>query len=136
MEGEISEEKIEEYARGWEKKIQKKEAARRKRVRHAREKAEAIAELAFDSYRVDEVWIFGSLARKKMRKNSDLDLMISGLSPEKYWSFLTEAEKIASPFKIDIVLKEEASRAFKKRVRREGVKLKDEEKNLDPKSRS
>ncbi|WP_159429731.1 nucleotidyltransferase family protein [Halarsenatibacter silvermanii] len=88
-----------------------------------------MAELAVDSFNVDEVWIFGSLATKKMRKNSDIDIMVSGLPMEKYWSFFKKAEELAYPFKIDIVLREKASSALKKRVKREGVKLTGEEKN-------
>ncbi len=123
---EISEEKIKEYVRGWKKKQKKKEAARRKRTRHARKKAEAIAEMAFESFEAEKVWIIGSLAREEMRENSDIDMVISGisdLSPEEFWSLLKKADKLASPFRVDIIPAEDASPALKKRIEREGVRL-------------
>ncbi len=63
--------------------------------------------LLVSRYGVRRVVLFGSLARGRADKNSDIDLAVEGLAPEDYFPALTEAYRLVK-VDVDIVRLEEA----------------------------
>jgi predicted nucleotidyltransferase len=98
------------------------ESARRE---SARKRAEAVAALLKDRYSVKEVWLLGSLAwGKHFSARSDIDLYVAGLTGEAdYWEVLSQAEWVAAPFPLQLILAEGAPPSLKERVLKEGVRL-------------
>ena len=46
----------------------------------------------FKRYNLQVVYLFGSVASGKSRKNSDIDLYVSSLPADRYWQFRHELE--------------------------------------------
>ena len=86
-------------------------------------KARKIAMLLKREYNVEEIILFGSLAENKFRKESDIDLALVNSNKNQYLAMFNDAYDIASPFKIDLLILEEASETLKKRILSKGVKL-------------
>ncbi len=108
-------------ARKAEKKAQD-ELARRE---EALLKAKEVALLLKRKYLAEEVYLFGSLAwRKRFSVHSDIDLYIKGFPESKsYWEAHAEADRLAVPFSVTLVLEESARSALRDKVNNEGVQL-------------
>ena len=70
---------------------------------------------------VSRVWLVGSLARGELRLDSDIDLAVEGLAPERWLDAERLAERVAGPgFVVEIVPIESAKPRFRDAVAREG----------------
>ena len=71
------------------------------------------------------MYLYGSLAwGKHFTTHSDIDLLVDGFPKEAdYWRALVEAERLAVPFAVSLVLAESASPSLLARATREGIRL-------------
>jgi len=109
----------------WVRRAQDKQQAERERRNLALEKARAVAKYLKERYRVKNVYLFGSLVwGKHFSSRSDIDLLVEGFpSRANYWRAVAEAEEIAAPFPVSLVLMERAVRSLVERVIKEGIRL-------------
>ena len=74
----------------------------RKIIRQARVLAEKMASYLYEEYDVDAVYVFGSLGEKDasmFAKSSDLDLLVEGLSADKFINAISSLElEVMEPF--------------------------------------
>ncbi|AOQ25292.1 hypothetical protein MTAT_22070 [Moorella thermoacetica] len=100
----------------------KREEELDKRRALAWQKAREVASFLRDVYRVQQVILYGSLARGDFQKMSDIDLYIRGFEGP-YWQMLARAGRLAAPFDVSIVCAEDALPSLQEEVAREGVEL-------------
>ncbi|MDN5327147.1 MAG: hypothetical protein PWP41_1843 [Moorella sp. (in: firmicutes)] len=100
----------------------KREEELDKRRALAWQKAREVASFLRDVYGVQQVILYGSLARGDFQKMSDIDLYIRGFEGP-YWQMLARAGRLAAPFDVSIVCAEDALPSLKEEVAREGVEL-------------
>ena len=100
----------EDLRRAWQKRALASRRAGEQRRRAACQKARAAARYLKERYGIEKVYLYGSLAWGPcFGERSDIDLMAEGFPPSAgYWRMLVELEEIASPFKISVVLGEDA----------------------------
>jgi len=84
-----------------------------------------MARILAEEFAVSRVYLIGSLTRPGyFTPHSDIDLVVEGLSPEKFYQAERRLEDIATiPF--DLIDWAELDERFAARVRREGVILYD-----------
>lgn len=88
------------------------------------QKARLIASLLRERYGVGRVLLYGSLAWGGFREGSDIDIFVEGFKDQyPYWKMYVEMERLASPFEINLVLAEDASRSLRETVLKNGVVL-------------
>ncbi|HAG09688.1 MAG TPA: hypothetical protein DCK87_09060 [Desulfotomaculum sp.] len=96
-------------------------------IRHIKmkKKARNIASRIVKTHKNVNVYLFGSLTKKRPFKCSDIDLMISGdLSESAKKRIVIEAEEMAMPYLIHIVFADEVSDKMRSIVTEErGLKL-------------
>lgn len=96
----------------------------RKRRRDALARAKEVAAFLKDRYAVKKVVLYGSLARGNFTQHSDIDLYVEGFErAEDYWRMQVEAEEIARPYPLSIVLADDATPSLRREVGKEGVEL-------------
>jgi len=68
------------------------------RRKDAWREAHAIAELLVTEYQAEKVWLFGSclVEWKPFKPDSDLDIAITGVPPDKYYRAVAAVNDIAS----------------------------------------
>lgn len=115
--------KKKKYIKGWKKRIENKTKKRKKMAKKAMEKSKKIAQLLKNKYNVQEVILFGSLAENKFRMESDIDLALINSEKSQYLNMYNDIYDIASPYKVDLLPFEEASKTLKNRILSKGVKL-------------
>ncbi|APC09522.1 nucleotidyltransferase family protein [Neomoorella thermoacetica] len=86
------------------------------------QKAREVASFLRDVYGVQQVILYGSLARGDFQKMSDIDLYIRGFEGP-YWQMLARAGRLAAPFDVSIVCAEDALPSLQEEVAREGAEL-------------
>jgi predicted nucleotidyltransferase len=70
----------------------------------ARARLEALlgkAVLVFERYRIERVFVFGSLARGTSRADSDIDLLVLPLDQTSYWDFRRDLQEVLE-YEIDL----------------------------------
>ncbi|MGB9662983.1 MAG: nucleotidyltransferase family protein [Moorellaceae bacterium] len=109
----------------WKCRAQNKRQAEGERRNLALDRARAVARHLKERYRVKNVYLFGSLVwGKHFSPRSDIDLLVEGFpSRANYWRAVSEAEEIAAPFPVSLVLMEGAVSSLVDRVLREGMHL-------------
>jgi len=71
-------------------------------------------------YDWDEAYLFGSVAQKgKFRRNSDIDIAVSGLNSLEHYAFTGEISELLDK-RVDVVLLEECR--FTKSIKKKGLK--------------
>jgi predicted nucleotidyltransferase len=76
----------------------------RKSSEEARARREALLDkgaLVFERYRIERVFIFGSLARGTSRADSDIDLLVFPLDQTSYWDFRRDLQEVLE-YEIDL----------------------------------
>lgn len=101
-----------------EKKLEERRQA------EALAKAKAVAEWLKKNYRVEEVYLYGSLAWGGFGVNSDIDLLVRGFKDkEHYWQMQSGAESVAQPFELNLLCEEEVPESLWRKVKTKGIKL-------------
>lgn len=91
----------------------------------ARLAAERITLLLVEKYGATRVVLVGSLARGEFGAESDIDLVVTGLSDGTFYAAGAEAGRIGGRFAVDIVPSEAANALMLHDVARDGVVLHD-----------
>ncbi|MGI9861185.1 nucleotidyltransferase domain-containing protein [Moorella naiadis] len=86
------------------------------------QKAREVAAFLRANYGVQQVILYGSLARGDFQEASDIDLYVTGFTGP-YWQMLARAGRLAAPFDISIVCAEDALPSLQKEIAREGVAI-------------
>ncbi len=101
---------------------QKDKEKKEKRYRKAIEKAKRVADILKNNYRVEKVYLYGSLLWGGFHQNSDIDLYLVGFKGD-YWEAYIKAEEMASPFEVNLVCQEDALSSLKEKVLEKGLLL-------------
>jgi len=72
----------------WQKECEEKDSI----SKELREKILVHGKKIFRAYNIDRVVLFGSVVTGKAHAKSDIDLVVFGLSKDKYWSFKSDIE--------------------------------------------
>lgn len=84
-------------------------------------KAKEAAFWAKSNYVVNNIYLFGSTVKGVFRFGSDIDIAIEGLENEQNFDQLyEEMSDIVDPFKLDLLLLEEAGHSLQGRILSEG----------------
>lgn len=109
----------------WARRARDRRQAEGERRNLALERAQTVARYLKERYRVKNVYLFGSLVwGKHFSPRSDRDLLVEGFpSRANYWRAVAEAEEIAAPFPVSLVLMEGAVSSLVEPATKEGIRL-------------
>ncbi len=118
-------EDIEDYVKGWKDRLAGRKIERRKKYRTDFSLARECAQMLFFDFNVESVYLVGSLAGTgKYRLNSDIDLLVAGLAPEKYFKALSVCSRQLSPGQtMDLILVKDLNEEERKYLLGQGVSL-------------
>ena len=103
------------------KKSEKEKKKLKKKHQKAREEAEKAASILKEEFKVEKVWLFGSiLQEEKFHERSDIDLAASGIPPEMFYKALGKIMRKVEGFQVDLVDMDDARESLRKRIKREG----------------
>ncbi len=111
------------YVKTWLQKEKKKRQEINQKREKAFKKARKISKMLKEDFKINSVILFGSLAENKFWQHSDIDLAVKGLAAENYLTVFSKASDIASPFKVDLVIIEDAPESLLKKINNKGMKL-------------
>ncbi len=104
--------------------IKKEQSDIEKIRKEAMQRAKEIALLLKERYGVRKIILFGSLVKKAyLHKRTDIDLLVEGLPEELFLKAGAEAMKLASPYDVDIIPLERASKFIIEKALEEGIEL-------------
>lgn len=112
---------MDEYLSGHKEMVKAEEKFLIKRKQLAREKVELLARELSRIFSIHRIYLFGSLTDGYFRSHSDIDIAIEGLDVQYHLKAFTVAEEIVRPFRLDMVVLEEATPYFQNKVRKRGV---------------
>lgn len=93
-------------------------------LRRAWDDAHRVATLLYKKYGATKVAVFGSLAdRVRFSKDSDIDIVVWGVSYNRCLDALWETEGLSSEFKIDIINVKTINKLFRKRILNEAIPI-------------
>ncbi|MBI4702744.1 MAG: nucleotidyltransferase domain-containing protein [Deltaproteobacteria bacterium] len=69
------------------------------------------------------VLLIGSLARGDFRLGSDIDLVVEGLAPQRFFAACAAADRLGGIFAVDLVPFEDASALTRRRLASEGKEI-------------
>lgn len=109
---------------GLERSLKKDHIEVEQRKSKAWEIALQAANLLKNNFGAQKVLVFGSLARKTgYHFLSDIDIAVSGIAPEKFYSAVAEITGLSSIFKIDLIDMDDCKPGLKKAIKREGSRI-------------
>jgi len=89
---------------------------------HLMSLAKKCAKLLKEKYRVKKVFLIGSLAYGIVHEDSDIDLVVEGLSPELYIDALVDLNDILErKIELNLIPFEDAYETLKEKTLKEGV---------------
>lgn len=111
------------YIEAWQKRLRQERKALDQAAQQARKQAQVCAKALGEEYRAERVYLIGSLARgSSFHPRSDIDLVVAGIAPERYFAVLADIAERASR-EVDLILLESATPALLECVANEGVLL-------------
>jgi predicted nucleotidyltransferase len=117
-------EKMEVYRRAARKRESDQEQAMLLRRESAWTVARQAAKLLKEQFGAARVVVFGSLAHGAwFNARSDVDLVVTGIPPEKFWRAWAALDHIGNGFEIDLVADEELTESLRAVIEHEGVEL-------------
>ena len=112
------------FVRGFWARAAQREARNKERWAAVHLLARRLGAMLRQEFAVSEVWLFGSaLDQDLFSHDSDLDLAVTGLAPERYWAALARLEEMSPDLPVDLVTLETAPDSLRQRVLSEGVPL-------------
>ncbi|MDH7578675.1 MAG: nucleotidyltransferase domain-containing protein [Bacillota bacterium] len=112
---------FEEYLAGHKRRARVEEKFLAARKREAWEKAKRLAKELPLFFPLRRIYLFGSLTNGHFSTFSDIDIALEGLDEKDHLRALTAAENIARPFRVDVILLEEAPLSLKRKIYSQGV---------------
>jgi len=121
----LTPEEMEAYRRAAQARRAARERAIAARRQRAWNVAHASARLLKTRFGARRVWAFGSLLRRGFDLDSDVDLMVEGLSPAQLNQALEAVQELDPEIGVDLLRWEEKTlpASLRRRVEREGVEL-------------
>lgn len=124
MAQELSSEKLASYLRGAsERERRRREAAISRRERGwtvARQAARVLREM----FGATRVVVFGSLVHGHwFRVDSDIDIAVAGVPPDRFWHVWAALDDVAEGFEINLVALEDTTGTFRQHIEVEGIEL-------------
>ena len=111
------------YIKAWQKRLRQEREALDQAAQQAREQAQVCAKALVEEYGAERVYLIGSLARGSgFHSRSDIDLVVAGIAPERYFAVLADIAERAGR-DVDLILLESATPALLEYVANEGVLL-------------
>ena len=110
------------YREAWRTRWERKERTLEKLRERALAEARRLAGMLKSNYGCRAVYLIGSLAREEFEEGSDIDLVVEGLDPARYFRALGEIMAM-SEFQVDLIPCEDANELVRDRVRSEGKVL-------------
>ena len=111
------------YIKAWQKRLRQEREALDHAARQARARAQVCAKALVEEYGAERVHLIGSLARGRgFHSRSDIDLVVAGLAPERYFAVLADVAELAGR-EVDLIRLESATPALRQCVANEGVLL-------------
>ena len=111
------------YIKGWQKRLCQERKALDQAAQKAQVQAQVCAKALVEEYEAERVYLIGSLARGSgFHPRSDIDLVVAGLAPKRYFAVLADIAERAGR-EVDLILLESATPALLKCVDNEGVLL-------------
>ncbi len=93
--------------------------------------AHRVATVLYQDYGASKVAVFGSLAERELfSKNSDIDIIVWGISYNKCLDALWNTEGISSEFKIDLIDFETSNELFRERILNQAIQIDKGEKDV------
>jgi predicted nucleotidyltransferase len=91
------------YVEGWRARCQVARDADAAWQAEGRAVAERIARLLVERYGAERVLLFGSVARGDAVLGSDVDLLVAGIAPERWFEVCAAADQAAGRWVTDLV---------------------------------
>ena len=111
------------YIEAWQKRLRQEQEALDQAAQQAREQAQVCAKSLVEEYGAERVYLIGSLARDRgFHSRSDIDLVVAGIAPERYFAVLADVAERAGR-EVNLILLESATLALLECVANEGVLL-------------
>ncbi len=111
------------YIEGWQKRLCQERKALDQAAQKAQMQAQVCAKALVEEHGAERVYLIGSLARGSgFHPRSDIDLVVAGLAPKRYFAVLADIAERASR-EVDLILLESATPALLECVANEGVLL-------------
>jgi len=114
-----------EYIIGWREHERQTLRRIQERAVHAKAAAEKCARFLATTYKVQRVWLFGSLVQpQEAHDRSDMDLAVEGLAPADYFAALAAIYDLVEPgIEIDLVAMETAQIPLRQHILSKGLTL-------------
>lgn len=130
-------ENLEKYLPTWRQRLEEEAAAAERRRRAAAEAAGRMARILVDEFAVGRVYLVGSLLRpESFGTHSDIDLVVVGLDPARYFKALSRIWKeLPKGMEVDLVPFEDANEHLRTLTLTEGLLLYDQSRIADPQKR-
>lgn len=121
----LTQEKLDHFRKGWQKRAKEDRTRRQERRTEGLNLAREVAQLLVERYDAVEVCLIGSLAKKRaVHEKSDIDLVVRGLSGDRYFSALADGYRLLSgTFNLDLIPLEDAGSVIKKSLEEEAELL-------------
>lgn len=99
---------IRSYAAAWRERFTREKQELTREQEAVRGRANECARVLVSTFEAERVWLVGSLVRDgAWRSRSDVDLVVEGLPPHRYWEALDSISEIAC-LPVDLVRTEES----------------------------
>ncbi|GFP43420.1 hypothetical protein HKBW3C_02550 [Candidatus Hakubella thermalkaliphila] len=114
------------YVEAWKRRATERQRELARRKEKASRQAMELARILVHEYRVQQVYVFGSLAQDDslLTETSDIDLAVYGLDPRLYFRALGRIQD-ATKFGVDLITMESCSDSLKEAILKEGRLLYD-----------
>ena len=100
-------------------------------LQRAWQAAHHVATVLYQDYGASKVAVFGSLAERELfSKNSDIDIIVWGISYNKCLDVLWNTKGISSEFKIDLIDFETSNELFRERILNQAIQIDKGEKDI------
>ena len=103
----------------WKKQRAGRELQNQLLAQQARCSLKQIMQVLAETYKVQQVILFGSLAKDKFTMTSDIDLAVAGLAPENFFEAYAHVNRLTQ-FQVDLKPLESLTPHFYRRVLEQG----------------
>lgn len=121
----LNPDKLDDFRQNWQERAVHEQRRLQQRYKKGHTLAEKIARRLVDRYDADQVYLTGSLAEKETaHEKTDIDLVVRGLDPGRYFSALAESCRLLSgEFHLDLIPYEDAHETMRRSVQERGELL-------------
>lgn len=116
------EQEIESYRNNFRKRLRREGEENRESRRRALGDVERIKRYLADDIGAKEIYLFGSIIRKDFRKDSDIDIAISGFDEKKFFSIWSKLDEFTD-FNVELVDLDERDNFFRQQIRERGKRI-------------